>query len=371
MGFKEEIDDILTFVPSKRSIWLFSATVKSGIKALMKSHMKDPVSVSVSHNQVTATNTKQYFSLVSRKDRIVALSRFIDVAQEFYGFIFCPTKILTAEVAERLVKLGYKAGALHGDMNQAQRNRTIQKFKKKEYDILVATDVAARGIDVADITHVINYSLPEDQESYVHRIGRTGRAGKSGTAITFINRKELYRLNGICKRFKVKIDPIDVPSVHDIGKQKIKYIETFCKSQNGSVESPFSKDIEKILGVLSEEEKNAVLRLCLEDKFFKGLHGKDSKAFSSTILQMKKATPDDFEQQELFLNLGMQDGVNKSDVISLCKRYAKVFPNQLGKVRVIKRRSFITVTPKLAQQIKTSLDGKHFARRKVHVALVQ
>ena len=150
----------------------------------MRTHMREPMSVRVSKKTVAVAATKQYFCLVPPRSRMHALIRFIESAPDFYGFIFCQTKILTSDVAEHLVKRGYNVGAIHGDMSQSQRNLVIKKFKNQELTILVATDVAARGIDVPNLTHVINYSIPEDHESYIHRIGRTGRAGKDGVAIT-------------------------------------------------------------------------------------------------------------------------------------------------------------------------------------------
>ena len=185
----------------------------------MHEHMQNTVSVSASKQQVGASNTKQYFSMVPHRNRFKALCRFIDSNPSFYGFIFCQTKILTAELAEKLAAAGYPANALHGDMSQGLRNAVIKKFKNKDFNILVATDVAARGIDVSDLTHVINYSFPNDHEGYVHRIGRTGRAGKEGIAITFIGGKnELRHIKMLERKFKVVINPIDVPTAQDIQK---------------------------------------------------------------------------------------------------------------------------------------------------------
>ena len=151
-----------------------------------------------------------------------ALMRFIESAPDFYGFIFCQTKILTGEVAEQLIKNGYNVGALHGDMSQVQRNLVIKKFKNRELTILVATDVAARGIDVANLSHVVNYSIPEDHESYIHRIGRTGRAGKEGIAITLVNKSNFRELEYIRRKFNIVIDPIDVPSRETIVKARLE-----------------------------------------------------------------------------------------------------------------------------------------------------
>ena len=204
MGFREEVEEILKHAPENREIWLFSATVKSGISDLISGYMRDTQTVKVAKKTADAATVKQFYCSVPIRQRLPALQRFIESAPDFYGFVFCQTKILTSEIAEQLIRAGYNVGALHGDLSQAQRNLVIKRFKNKEISIVIATDVAARGIDIANLTYVVNYSLPEDLESYVHRIGRTGRAGKTGVAISFIGRSEsrtvsLYRRNLISR----------------------------------------------------------------------------------------------------------------------------------------------------------------------------
>ena len=209
------------------------------------------------------------------RDRLTALSRFIDSVPEFYGFIFCQTKLLTSEVAEHLMRRGYKANALHGDMSQVQRNRVIKQFKNKEFTVLVATDVAARGIDISDLTHVINYSFPDDQESYIHRIGRTGRAGKEGTAITFINQSETRYIAIVQRKFKVTINPLEVPSADVIAKVRInqaaEYLAAITVKQEESA-APYKTELHTLVSKHSAEELTQVVVSFLNDKFLKYLH---------------------------------------------------------------------------------------------------
>lgn len=276
MGFKQEIDDVLGYAPQDRNIWLFSATVKSGISDLLRTHMKNPITVSASKAQVANTNTKQFFCQVPMRYRFEALCRFIDTTDNFYGFIFCQTKMVTGELAEMLIAKGYSANTLHGDMLQGRRNEVIKGFKERRFKILVATDVAARGIDVSDISHVINYGLPDDQESYIHRIGRTGRAGKQGVAVTFIDKRQMYRVNWLEKKYQVSISPIQVPSFEEIVKQRIKEATTYLNTslEKQGEQATFPEEVHtKALGALvdtySHDQLKNVLMSVLSDKFLK------------------------------------------------------------------------------------------------------
>ena len=186
MGFVDDIEEILQHAPEERRMLLFSATMPQRIAKLAKHYMKEPELLKVESKQVTADLTDQIYFELRDSDRFDALTRIIDVEPEFYGLVFCRTKNGVDEVTSKLIERGYDADGLHGDISQALREKILRKFRNKHINILVATDVAARGIDINDLTHVINYSLPQDPESYVHRIGRTGRAGKQGSAITFI-----------------------------------------------------------------------------------------------------------------------------------------------------------------------------------------
>ena len=194
MGFVEDIETILGATPKEKRMLLFSATMPDNIMRLAKKYMREYEVVSVKRDQLTKNNIQQIYFEVSGSEKFEALYRIIDVEDHFYGVVFCRTKIDADDIASKLLNRGCRAEALHGDISQGQREKILQKFKDKKITVLVATDVAARGIDVDNLTHVINYSLPQDPESYIHRIGRTGRAGKSGTAITLITPSEYRKL---------------------------------------------------------------------------------------------------------------------------------------------------------------------------------
>jgi ATP-dependent RNA helicase DeaD len=347
MGFKEEIDEILSFAPANREIWLFSATVKPGVNAIMKKHMKNTVSIQVTQKMVTAGKTKQYFCVVPQRYRIGALCRFIDNAPEFYGFVFCPTKILTSEIAETLIRRGYKANALHGDLSQAQRNRIIKKFKEKDFPILVATDVAARGIDVADLTHVINYSLPDDLESYVHRIGRTGRAGKEGIAITFVAPSERRKIGLLERKFKVEIQPIDVPTVKEMAHVRTHLAEDYIRNLlNEKPNELYEEKLKELLASYKEDELKNILTAVLYDKFLKDL------AKEQDIPSVQAADlPLHDNLAELFISAGEEKGVTKGDIIDALVGTGKVKKDQIQRIKIMRGHTFVVVPADLAEGV--------------------
>ncbi len=348
MGFKEEIDEIMKHLPQDRQIWLFSATVKPGIAQIMKRHMKDTVSVRVSPSAVAASQTKQYYCIVPSRARVHAITRFIQSVGDFYGFIFCQTKILASEVADELTKSGYNVAALHGDLSQQQRNRVIRKFRKGETTILVATDVAARGIDIPDITHVINYSMPEDLESYVHRVGRTGRAGKEGIAITFINRAEQRIVKQVEKRFGAIIEPIDVPSAEDVIKKHLQEIPAYFEKDEKISEKVA---LEKLIERLSVEKLKQVTVRLLYDRFL-------SKLDLEEIPYTHVEEPDHEQFQEIFINRGSEDGITSEDIRTFVLQVSTVKPDQIQKIRVIKKRSFVRLSSDCSPDLVSALRGK-------------
>lgn len=216
MGFVEDIEEILKMAPKERRTVLFSATMPPHIERLAKKYMGDYEMISVASEKNAKKNIQQIYFEVAQSDKFEALYRIIDVEESFYGMVFCRTKVDVEEITSKLANRGSRAEQIHGDLSQGQREKVLQRFRDKKINILVATDVAARGLDVEDLTHVINYSLPQDPESYVHRIGRTGRAGKSGTAITLITPSEYRKMISIQKMANTTILKQEVPKVQDV-----------------------------------------------------------------------------------------------------------------------------------------------------------
>ncbi|MFI5333310.1 MAG: DEAD/DEAH box helicase [Candidatus Babeliales bacterium] len=366
MGFKEEVDEILEYAPENRQIWLFSATVKPGIENIKRDHMRNPILVRIGEKQGTASNTKQSYCSVPRKYKLEALTRFIDSDPEFYGMVFCKTKLQTSEVAEELAKRNYRVNALHGDMDQPLRNKVIKGFKERSFNILIATDVAARGIDVNDLTHVINFCLPEDQESYVHRIGRTGRAGKEGIAITFIERSEMRRLMQLMHRFKTNIKPLDVPSNDAIAQirldQALKTLDTMCAKQ--PARGKLADALHAALVKRSPQELVNGLAHLMQDTLLKGCQ---EQAEISFIPASEVATMDPSDQQEIMFHVGSEDGITKGDIMHYLTRSNVINGRDIGRIRVIKKRTFVMVPAKVSTALLNSLKNMSIHGRKVRV----
>jgi len=356
MGFKEEVDELLKAASKNRQIWLFSATVKQGIYDIIKKHMRNVVSIRVSPQQVGTSLTKQYYCIVPTKYRVDALSRFLDTIEDFYGLIFCPTKILTSELAETLLRRGYAVSSLHGDMSQAHRNAVISKFRKKEIKMVIATDVAARGIDIPDLTHVINYALPDDLESYVHRVGRTGRAGKQGTAITFISKHEQRRIQQIERMFKVSIEAISVPNVQEIIMMRIAKACEMVGDIQVPIEKPGVEQLQKALAEFSDEQVRSALIVMLYNQLLRDV-------VKSKEIPISSVDHHEAELCELFLNVGSDDDLDQDDIIAYLEESGKTKRADLKKVKVMRRQSFVVLPTAQAQEVIDALrniavDGK-------------
>jgi len=222
MGFKEDIDKILSFTPEEKITWLFSATMPNEISNIVKKFMKNAAEVTLNNRNDANVNIDHQYVVVKSDDKTEALKRIIDLEEDMTAIIFCRTKLTTQDLAETLKKHHYRVDALHGDLSQAQRDTVMRRFKDNTLQIIVATDVAARGIDVNNLTHVIHYTLPDETAYYTHRSGRTARAGKKGISLSLVSSRELQRLRKFEKELKVEFTKISVPDVHDIEIQKIK-----------------------------------------------------------------------------------------------------------------------------------------------------
>ncbi|MDD4149499.1 MAG: DEAD/DEAH box helicase [Bacteroidales bacterium] len=233
MGFKEDMDSILETTPKEKQTLLFSATMPKEIRNIALNYMNNPEEISVGTKNSGADDVEHFYYLVNAKNRYLALKRIADINPDIFGIVFCRTRRETQEVADKLIQDGYNADSLHGDLSQAQRDHVMSRFRSRHLQILVATDVAARGIDVNDLTHIINYNLPDEREIYIHRSGRTGRAGKKGVSVSIVHSKELHKVREIQKVLQKPINKKDVPGGEEIcHKQlmnmisKIEQIET-------------------------------------------------------------------------------------------------------------------------------------------------
>ncbi len=354
MGFIEDMEEIMNHTnPDKRTL-LFSATMPEKIKDLARKYMAGYEPLVVRKEQLTTNLTEQIYFEVKASDKFEALSRIIDIEDDFYGLVFCRTKIDVDSVVTHLIDRGYDAEAIHGDISQAQRERTLEKFKKQRINILVATDVAARGIDVNNLSHVINYSLPQDPESYVHRIGRTGRAGNEGTAITFITPSEYRQLMFIQRIAKTDIRRSKIPKVKDIIKAKKKKIhDDLSAILEEGVETAYKEWADRLL-----EDNNpteilaAALNYCFEDELNPEAYNeiKEVGAKGRQLDQQGKA--------RLFVALGKKDKMNPKKLVDLIMKKASVRSKDIRDVQVMDKFSFITVPFDKAEKIVVSFKKK-------------
>jgi len=269
MGFKQEIDKILSYTPEEKLVWLFSATMSGEIRRIVKKYMDQPVEVRLNHNNEVNVNIEHQFAIVKQSHKAEALTRFLDVDPDLRGVVFCRTRRDTQTLADELLKKNYKSDALHGDLSQKQRDIVMNRFKRHELQVLVATDVAARGIDVNDLTHVFHHSLPDDISYYTHRSGRTARAGKKGKSIAFINGREKSKIDRIVKELDISFERVMIPEVKDIYHTKI---DNWCQqildqSVNGNLNRELFDKVQEKFDDLSKEELTARLLLHELDKF--------------------------------------------------------------------------------------------------------
>ncbi len=221
MGFKDELEEILSHTPETKKTWLFSATMPSEIKRIVKKYMENPFEVKIGQQNEVNVNIEHVYAVINHSNKTEALCRFLDLNEDMQGVVFCRTKRDTQELAEALLNKNYKADALHGDLSQAQRDRVMDRFKNHDLNLLVATDVAARGIDVNDLTHVFHFSLPDDNSYYTHRSGRTARAGKQGISVVFVTNREEFRIKRLERELNINFKKILVPNVTDILEKRI------------------------------------------------------------------------------------------------------------------------------------------------------
>ncbi|QYM77830.1 DEAD/DEAH box helicase [Horticoccus luteus] len=264
MGFREDIETILSAVPEQRQLLFFSATMPRAIQDLIKRYSRDPAWIKIEALAQNAPQVEQVYFEVDRRSKIEALTRLIDVNDFRFGIIFCSTKIMVDELDEHLHARGYAVDRLHGDISQAQRDRVMEKFRRKGFEFLVATDVAARGLDVDDLEVVFNYDLPNDAEDYTHRIGRTGRAGKSGRAFTFVSGREIYKLQAMVRFAKLKIRRENVPSMDQVEEARTNvFFEKLRATLEAKEFAPQDRLVDRLLeqGYASTEICAALIHL--------------------------------------------------------------------------------------------------------------
>ena len=379
MGFTEDLNTILSKVPEERNTLLFSATMPQQIANIAKTYMRNPKEVTIGYKNEGAENIKHVCYTVHAKDKYNALKRIADSNPNIYGIVFCRTRKETQEIADKLMHDGYSADALHGDLSQAQRDFVMQRFRIRQVRLLVATDVAARGIDVNDLTHVINYNLPDDIEIYTHRSGRTGRAGKAGISIAIIHIKERHILRQIEKIINKKFVMANVPTGHDIcEKQLFHFIDKMEKVEIDHEQiNTFLPAIYKKLEWIDKEE---LIKRFVSLEFNRFLdYYKNAKDID--IPDERKSEPmgksrPDFQNRttdegytRLFINMGKMDGLFPNNLIDLINQNTRGKRINLGKIELLKSFSFFEVENFAVDTIIKSLSSLQFNERNISVEI--
>ncbi len=381
MGFKEDIDTILGKTPEEKSTWLFSATMSAEIERITKKYMESPVRVTVGSRNSSSKTIEHQYCVVKYENAYHALRRFIDFYPELYGLLFCKTKKETAEIAEKLARDGYAVDTIHGDLSQFQRDSVMKKFREKSIKLLIATDVAARGIDVSDITHVFHYNLPQDIENYTHRSGRTGRAGKTGISIAILNTREARQVPYIERTIGTKITHTQVPSGFEVcEKQLYHFINTVHNVEvKKDAIAPYLSRIQAEFQDLSKEalleklvslEFNTFLRAYenapnLNASLQKPL---DGKGYSPKFGGSSDEKPGSFAQFKI--NVGKSDGVEVGQLINFVCRNGGIRGQVLGKIKITPDETYIGIAPELVEKIAKKLSGMEFKNTSIRATVV-
>ncbi len=376
MGFKEDMEAILAETPESRQVLLFSATMPQGIVGITKKYMNKPVQLAVARVDAAAENINHVYYMVHAHDRYELLKRVADVNPDIYGIVFCRTRRETKEVANKLMNDGYNADALHGELSQAQRDEVMGQFRNHRLQILVATDVAARGLDVNDLTHVINYNLPDDAEVYIHRSGRTGRAGKSGISIAIIHTREFSRIRVIEKRYKISFQKEAAPTGKDIcTKQLYTLIDKIEKVKVDEQQiAPFLPAILKKLEWLSREE---LIKHFVSAEFNRFLeyykHAKDINVSDSPRKREKKSRSERRKTlfARLFINVGSLNGLTPARLIGLINQALDSGDVTVGSIEVMKKFAFFEIDAAVETKLMKALNDMSFDGVKLSVEISQ
>jgi len=390
MGFMESIDEILSKVPDERSMLLFSATMPKEIAKITKKYMQNPKEITIGKKNEGSSSVKHIYYLVHARDKYLALKRIADYYPNIYGIVFCRTRRETQEIADKLIQDGYNADALHGDLSQAQRDYVMQKFRVRNIQLLVATDVAARGLDVDSLTHVINYGLPDDIESYTHRSGRTGRAGKTGTSIAIIHVKEKGKVREIEKIINKKFEQGVIPSGEAIcEKQLFSLVDRIEKVKVN--EDEISNLLPSVYRKLDWLEKEDIIKRVVALEFNRLIdYYRDAQEIESPSDRSSSRDDKSFPRRKdrersdrssggrtaergysrLFINVGRTDNVNPATLMGLVNDFVpeKV---SIGRIDIMQNFSFFEVPERDAQKVIKSMSKQEQNGRRISVEIAQ
>jgi ATP-dependent RNA helicase DeaD len=387
MGFQDDIEFILQNTPKRDATWLFSATMPAEIKRVSRKYMKDPMEITVGTKNTANKNVDHQYFVTNAHHRYEALKRMIDFSPGIYGIIFTRTKADAQNISEKLTREGYDIDALHGDLTQQQRDKVMGEFREKSLQLLIATDVAARGIDVVGITHVINYELPDDVEIYTHRSGRTGRAGNTGVCLSIVHSREIGKLRQIERTVQVAFHKVEIPTGKDVcRKQFFHFMDKLLNADisHGDYESYVPMLAEKFADVSKEE----VLKRVAAQEFSRFLKYYENAEDLNVRLQREREGPERRTREripigggsprpsfspgngdfvKLFVNLGTKDGFYKASFLQFVLDMSDLRKDVLGKIDMKEMNSWIEIDRKSAPQMIRAIDGKNYKGRRIRM----
>ena len=374
MGFSDSINEIFESLPAEHNTLMFSATMSKEVERVAKKYLHDYKEIVVGSRNEGAENVNHIYYMVNAKDKYLALKRIVDYYPRIFAIIFCRTKIETQEIADKLIKDGYNAESLHGDLSQQQRDLTMQKFRNHLTQLLVATDVAARGLDVDDLTHVINFGLPDDIENYTHRSGRTGRAGKKGTSISIVHSREKFKIRNIEKEIGKEFVKAEIPSAEEICKKQLyKVMDQIVKTDVDDEEiAPFMQDINRYFEYIDKEE---LIKKIVSLEFGKFLaYYAEAPEIEAVKPDRKEKKPQTDKQKlqnkaqkgyrRLFINLGKRDGFYPGELMQTLNRFVGG-RQEVGHIDLLDTISYFEVPEKDAKKVMIQLSGIRYKGRTV------
>jgi len=380
MGFQEDIDSILSTTPQEKKTWLFSATMPSEVRRIAKRYMHEPFELTMGEKNTGNVNIEHEYYIVRARDKYAAFKRIVDFNPDIFGIVFCRTKIETQEIAESLIRDGYNADSLHGDLSQQQRDKVMKRYRERNLQLLIATDVAARGIDVNDVTHVINYSLPDEVENYTHRSGRTARAGKTGVSISIINAKELGKIRQIERGLGKKFVKAEIPTGFDVCEKQLFSI--VHKVHNVQVnEQQIEQYIPRIMEEFKEMSKEEFIKRFASIEFNRFLdYYKNAPDLNAPVEEGRRSDRSDDRSYDratgmksdytrLFINLGSVDEFNRGDLLGYICNQSKISGRTVGKIDVKGVYSFFEVQHNDVEKVTAAFKDADFKGRPVRIEL--
>ena len=382
MGFQEDIDEILSTTPAEKKTWLFSATMPAEVRRIAKRYMENPFELTMGTKNTGNANIEHEYYVVKARDKYAAFKRIVDFNPEIFGIVFCRTKIETQEIAEALSKDGYNADSLHGDLSQQQRDRVMKRYREKSLQLLIATDVAARGIDVNNVTHVINYSLPDEIENYTHRSGRTARAGRSGVSISLVNSKELGKIRQIEKVIGKQFTKADIPSGFDVCEKQL--FALIHKVHNVEVnEDEISAYLPRIMDEFKDLDKEEIIKRFASLEFNRFLqYYQDAPDLNAPQFEERRDRGDRGERGErfgrtgyksdytrLFINLGSVDDFTRGDMLGYICNNTKISGKSIGKIDLKGVYTFFEVENDVVDKVQQGFKNVDFQGRNVRIEM--